>query len=118
MAINCNKSDKLKVSDTVYDGTGNVLAQADPHEIIGEVEIIYKSRHNGKRVFTRKLGKNDLLLTGAVFLSEKVNGIRSTFKTTPIDLELGVHAIEQIDTSATTVPMQKFLRWVMPMWAW
>lgn len=101
-----NRGDHAAVSDELLCN-GRVLAHGDPHEIIGEVEIIYSSKRNGKRIFTRKLDRNDLLVTGAVFLSEKVNNVRSTFKTTPVDLQLGVHRIEDIDTSTNTVPLEK-----------
>ena len=98
--------DHLAVIDTVHDGTGRLLAEAKPHEVIGEVEIIHRSMVNGRPIFTRTIRNNDLLVTGAVFLSEKVNNIRSSFLTTPLDLELGVHTTEQIDTSSTTVPLE------------
>ena len=101
--------DHMSVLDEVYNSNGILLAKSNPHEIIGEVEVVYKSKRTGKAVFTRSTELNDLLVTGAVFLSEKVNNIRSTFKTTPIDLELGVHTTEQIDTTSKTVPMEKII---------
>jgi len=103
------RGDHMTVLDTVHDDSGRLLAEARPHEVIGEVEIILASKYGGKTIFTRSLRRNDLLVTGAVFLSEKVNNIRSTFKTTPIDLELGVHTIEEIDTSSDTVPLEKIV---------
>jgi len=99
--------DHAHVYEELYDGAGRLLAKGDPHEIIGEVEIIHKSRHTGKTVFTRNLRRNDLLVSGGVFLSEKVNNMRSTFLQTPIDLELGVHKIEEIDRSSASVPMEQ-----------
>jgi hypothetical protein len=77
-------------------------------DIIGDVEVIYQSKHNGKVIFTRKLhGHNDLLVTGGVFLSEKANDIRSSFKTVPLDLELGVHTSEQIENTSRTISREK-----------
>lgn len=95
--------DHMHVYEELQDQHGNLLAKGEKHEIIGEVEVIYKSRRNGKVVFTRTIDTNDLLVTGAVFLSEKVNNIRSSFLTTPIDYSLGVHKIEEIDRSSATV---------------
>ena len=55
----------MKVKDQLFYN-GNLVAGGDPHEIIGEVEVIYHSKHNGKAVFTRKLSRNDLLVTGYI----------------------------------------------------
>lgn len=71
--------------------------------IIGEVEVILESKKNGKAIFTRNLYKNDLLVTGAVFISEKINNMRSTFKPTTLDVELGVHTADQITSDHTTI---------------
>lgn len=76
-------------------------------DIIGQVEVIYESSIDGKKIFTKTLGHNDLLVTGAVFLSEKANNIRSTFKTTPLDLELGIHKSEDIVVDHTTIGNEK-----------
>lgn len=76
-------------------------------DIIGSVEIIYQSKKNGKAVFTRNLYKNDLLVTGAVFMSEKNNNMRSTFQTVPLDLELGVHTNDEIVVDHTTIANEK-----------
>lgn len=101
------RSEKLRVYDTLHDANGRLLASGESHEIIGEVEVLYKSKKTGNAVITRRsIHRNDLLVTGAVFLSEKVNNIRSSFLTTPIDLEQGVHTVEEIDTSSDTVPME------------
>ena len=94
----------------VYDElwvNGTLAAHGSPHEVIGEVEIIHTSKHTGKTIFTRKLRRNDLLVSGAVFLSEKVNNMRSTFLQTPIDMELGVHRIEDIDRTSASVPLEQ-----------
>lgn len=99
----------LQVVDTLHDGNGRLLAQsANAGAIIGEVEIIARAS-NGRVLFTKRhsIEHNDLLLTGAVFLAEKVNNMRSNFLTTPVDVSLGVHTIEQIDRSDRTVPMEK-----------
>ena len=95
--------EKLQVIDTLHDSNGRLLAAAEGHQIIGEVEIIKSSSRTGKTIFTRRLDYNDLLVTGAVFISEKINNMRSSFKTTPIDLSLGVHKIEEIDNSDATI---------------
>ena len=76
-------------------------------DVIGQVEVIYRSKNNGKTIFTKNLYKNDLLVTGAVFMSEKNNNIRSGYKTTPIDVKLGVHAMDEVDNSIKTVPDEK-----------
>lgn len=100
------RGDHMRVYDELHDGHGRLLARGDLHEVIGEVEVIYESRRNGKKVFTRKIRNNDLLVTGAVFLSEKVNNVRSTFLTTPLDFSLGIHNIEDIDRTSRTVPQE------------
>ena len=82
-----------KVGEELYFNQDLVASSGftgDPHEIIGEVEIVYRSKRNGKAVFTRNLRRNDLLVTGAVFLSEKVNQIRSNYLPTPLDVK---HAV-------------------------
>ena len=96
--------DRLKIVETLHDGGGRLLASSGGHFIIGEVEKVYKSKRNGRAIFTHTIDENDLLVTGAVYLSEKVNNIRSTFRTTPVDVSLGVHTQEQIDFSPATIP--------------
>lgn len=82
--------------------------RSDHSDIIGDVQVIYESRSSGKVIFTRTLhDHNDLLVTGAVFLSEKTNNMRSTFKTIPLDLELGVHSNDQIEVSQKTISREK-----------
>lgn len=100
------RSDSLQFSETLIDEGGQrLLAKArQDKSIIGEVEIIHKSKYNGKEVFTRTIRHNDLLVTGSVFVSEKMNNMRSRFITTPIDVELGVHTADQVDNSVATVP--------------
>ena len=100
--------ENMKIGETLHDGSGRLLAASGlGHEIIGEVEVLYKSKRDGHSIFTRSIGKNDLLLTGAVFLTEKVNNVRSTFQTTPIDQLIGVHSASQIDFSAASIPNEK-----------
>ena len=99
--------DTMKVVDQLYTN-GNLVAGSDPHEIIGEVEVIYRSKHNGQAVFTRKIRRNDLLVTGAVFLSEKINTIRSSYSPDTIDVLHGIHSVDDtftIDNSGMMVNM-------------
>ena len=97
--------DVMKVKDQLYINN-NLVAGGDPHEIIGEVEVIYRSKHNGKAVFTRKIRRNDLLVTGAVFLSEKINNVRSSYTPDPLDVSRGIHSYEndfKINAADTTL---------------
>ena len=87
--------EELNINGKQYNG--------NTADIIGEVEVIYQSRYNGKTMFTRNLYKNDLLVTGALFMSEKNNNMRSKYTTTPIDVELGVHNVEDVDNSNATI---------------
>lgn len=98
--------DRLRIVETLHDGGGRLLATSGGHFIIGEVEKVYKSKRDGHAIFTHKIDENDLLVTGAVYLSEKVNNIRSTFRTTPVDVSLGVHKPEDIDFSPATIPQE------------
>ena len=101
------QSDAMRATDALYEvdeGGKRLLAKAAADKnIIGEVEILYESKHSGKAMFTRSIRNNELLVTGSVFVSEKINGFRSKFLTTPIDVELGVHAADQVDTSSAQV---------------
>lgn len=97
-------NDKIKAYDQLSNGQGVVLANSDPHEIIGEVEVLLNSKHGNKTIFTRKIRRNDLLVTGAVFISEKINNLRSSYKTVPIDVETGVHTSDEIDFTSASVP--------------
>lgn len=75
--------------------------------ILGDVDVLYTSRHSGKPVFTRTFsGHNDLLVTGAVFFTEKANGMRTRFTTMPLDIEYGIHTAEELDRTNTTVPQE------------
>jgi len=106
MARLFSKGDKARVYDELRDSAGNILAAGSGHQIIGDVEVIYRSTRNGKPIFTKTHYTNDLLVTGAVFLSEKVNNVRSSFLTTPIDYSLGIHKIEEIERTSKTVPQE------------
>lgn len=95
------------VSEELQDASGRMLAYSKQEKtVIGEVEIIHQSKATGKTVFTRTIRRNDLLATGSVYMSEKLNGFRSKFITTPIDVELGIHSQAEVDTSSVTVPME------------
>lgn len=73
-------------------------------KILGEVEVICRSQRDGSPIFTRSFKvHNDLLVNGAVFLSEKANNIRSTFQTVPLDLELGIHNNDEIVVNTDTI---------------
>lgn len=105
MKINGTESamvhDSLTVNGREYDGQAG-------SKIIGDVQVIYESKRNGKVIFTRTLhDHNDLLVTGAVFLSEKANNMRSTFKTNPLDISLGVHTADQVEVSTKTIGYEK-----------
>lgn len=83
------------------------LITGTEHAIIGEVEIIYESKKTGRKIFTRRLEYNDLLVTGAVWISEKMNNARSSFITTPVDVQLGVHKTEELDTTVASLPNER-----------
>lgn len=96
-----NVRESLAINNVEYDGQAG-------SKIIGDVQVIFESKKNGKVVFTRTLhDHNDLLVTGAVFLSEKSNNMRSTFKTTPLDISLGVHTADQVEVSNKTIGYEK-----------
>ena len=93
---------------------GVQVAGGDPHEIIGEVEVIYRSKRGNRTVFTKTLRRNDLLVTGAVFLSEKASNVRSSYVPGPLDLSLPdyptlhTHTSDQITPSdPTTIPDER-----------
>ena len=100
----------LKENVHVHDSlmmNGHEMHSDRSADIIGEVQVIYESAIDGKRIFTKNIYHNDLLVTGAVFLSEKANNMRSTFKTVPLDLELGIHRAEDIVVDHTTINSEK-----------
>lgn len=89
----------LDVNGRRYDGEAG--------RIIGDVTVIHRSKR-GNVMFTRTLhDHNDLLVTGAVFLSEKANNMRSGFITTANDVSLGVHTADQLVIDDTTIPEEK-----------
>lgn len=98
--------DRVNVLESVTTNGREFTSEAMKN-VIGEVEVILNSKKNGKAVFTRTINHNDLLVTGAVFLSEKMNDMRSTFKTVPLDLDLGVHTTEEIVVDHTTISSEK-----------
>lgn len=105
MKLNGNDSaiihDTLSINGAEYNGQAG-------SKIIGDVQVIYESKRDGRVVFTRTLhDHNDLLVTGAVFLSEKENNMRSNFKTNPIDIIEGVHTIDQIEVTSKTIGYEK-----------
>lgn len=100
------KNDQVHVSEDLSINGAHLTSE--PSDVIGDVQVIYQSRKNGKVVFTRTLrDHNDLLVTGAVFLSEKANDMRSSFRTVPLDLELGVHTNAEIEVTQKTISMEK-----------
>lgn len=97
--------DNVRILDSM-DFNGARVAGGDPHEIIGEVSIVYRSKHNGKAVFTKTIRRNDLLVTGAVFITEKINAMRSSYIPTPLDVKHGIHAMDdQFDLEGSTLHM-------------
>ena len=92
------------VAEELYDQNHQMLAKSDNAGIIGLVEVIARSKDGSRTLFTKTIGKNELLVTGSVFMMEKNNGMRSKFLTTPIDVELGVHTADEVDTTNATVP--------------
>lgn len=101
-------TEMVLVSEELSDVNGRMLAYARQDKtVIGEVEVIYTSNANGKVLFTRRnVLRNDLLTTGSVYISEKLNGFRSRFTATPIDIELGIHSPDDVDTSSATIPQE------------
>jgi hypothetical protein len=94
--MNFDQSAQIKEE---IDVSGKRLASYGPN-IIGEVEVIYRSKKDGKAIFTKSLHKNDLLVTGAVFFSEKGNNMRSGYRTTALDEKYDVHRREVDYTDA------------------
>lgn len=81
---------------------GVTVFESGGTKVIGEVEVICSRK--GNPMFTRSFKvHNDLLVNGAVFLSEKANNMRSTFQTVPLDLDLGVHTSDEIIVDNTTI---------------
>lgn len=94
-------SQPIHINETVTANGKNVFESCGS-KVIGEVEVICSK--NGNPMFTRSFKvKNDLLVNGAVFLSEKANNMRSTFQTAPLDLSLGAHTSDQIITDNNTI---------------
>lgn len=96
----------MQIKEEVW-GNGKKLFESTGSKIIGEVEVIAYSKKDGKPLFTRTMIHNDLLVSGAVYFSEKANNMRSSFQTVPLDLELGVHTRDQIQTTAETIQKER-----------
>lgn len=92
-------TDLAEVNGITYGGHGA--------NILGKVEVLYNSTRDGHPIFTRTEYDNDLLVTGSVFFSEKVNNLRSTFLTYPLDVELGCHTIGQVIRDHSTIPHER-----------
>lgn len=106
MSHNVRGHTNVCIGDEAY--INGVLAAAHRNtEVIGEVEVIYRSKKNGKAVFTKTISQNDLLVTGAVYLSEKVNNVRAAYRTVPLDVSLGVHNVDEVDMTDATIPFEK-----------
>lgn len=97
------RQDSAAITDELYLGNSLLAKSAHKSEIIGEVEILTQTRH-GKARFTKTIKrKNELLLGGANFFSEKVNNMRSTFHPLPIDVELGIHGNDDLELTVDTL---------------
>lgn len=73
------------------------------HRIIGEVEMLHYSKVDGVSIINKTIDYNDLLVNGSVFMTEKNNNARTTFRPTPIDVDLGVHNLSDIDFSVDSL---------------
>lgn len=98
--------EKARVGEEVY-ANGKKVFNSMGANICGEVEVLHSSSVDGRPIFTKGLYHNDLLVTGSVFMEEKINGMRSSFKTVPLDLEQGVHAQDEIIVDSTTIKDEK-----------
>ena len=96
----------LGIKEEIW-ANGKKVFESSGSKIVGEVEVIAYSKKDGKPLFTRSLFMNDLLVCGAVYFSEKANGMRSAFQTVPLDLELGVHTRDQIQITAETIQKEQ-----------
>ena len=85
---------------------GKKVFDCDGSKILGEIEVYAKSVVDGKPIITKGYIHNDLLVTGAVFATEKFHNVRSNFQTMPLDLELGVHSLDQIVRDNSTLPSE------------
>lgn len=96
--------DNVNIREALYDQNYDLLAASEDSNVIGLVEVIACSADGKRKLFTKTIRKNELLVTGSVFMMEKNNGFRSKFATTPIDVELGVHAASEVNTSSAMIP--------------
>jgi len=99
------------VSDhTLYDGN-KILANEGG---IGQEGIVHESFYDGETMFTHNtVYKNKLLLIGRTFLIEKANNVRSNFRPTPIDQDLSVSAVEDIDISIANLKEEEVIGFVI-----
>lgn len=72
-------------------------------DIPGEIEVIMRSKKNGKPIITRSKENNTLMVNGAVYAGEKFNAMRSTYKPSPVDVELGIHTLTDIVVDTATL---------------
>lgn len=103
---NMKTADKARVVDDALVN-GHRIHCHHESPIIGEVEVILDSKIDGKHIFTKKIRRNELLVNGAVFISEKINNMRSGFKNLPLDVEVGTHTIDEIVRDSTTIADEK-----------
>ena len=87
------------------------LYHSDGSDVIGEVEVIYHSKRDGKAIFTKTLHKNELLVTGAVFFTEKANNKRSNYRLQALDEELGIHTSAYMDEIVDSSVTPGITRW-------
>lgn len=100
------KSDRAVITDDVLVN-GTKFYEGASGGISGLVDVLYRSKETGRPLFTKSFkGHNDLLVNGAVYFSEKANNTRSRFLTLPLDVELGVHVIEELDRTNATISQE------------
>lgn len=80
-----------------------IVAGKTAHQIIGEVEVVRATPCGDETLFTKMIDYNDLLVNGSVYMSEKINNFRSSFAPTPLDVDLGVHALTDIVRDNSTI---------------
>lgn len=97
------RMDHAAVADELYANDRLIGHTQHKSEIVGEVEIISRSRFGRARFTKTTKQHNELLIGGANFFSEKANNMRSTFAPVPIDVELGIHKNEDIEATVDTL---------------
>lgn len=99
-------NNKISVIDDIKgkSSDGGVFSTTSHrHRIIGEVEMMRYSSVDNEEIIKRTIDYNDLLLNGAVFMTEKNNNRRTTFRPTPLDVDLGVHRLDEITVNNETI---------------